>query len=225
MSAYTFLVLEAITDALDDLVEHFVFIGGLIGPLLITDQAQAKPRPTKDADVIVDVLSLGDYYQLIERVKAKGFREDPDGPICRLKKDFLLIDIMPAKAGILPFHNKWYEPALLSPADYCLPNGVTIKIVSAPYYIATKIEAFRDRGGSDFLHPDAHDFEDIVSVIDGRQSICEEILGSPVDVKGYIKEFFEWCVLQRDFKNILPGFIEAGREGIVIERMNEIIKG
>lgn len=41
-----------------------------------------------------------------------------------------------------------------------------LHFLSAPYLLATKIEAFKTRGNSDFLG--SHDFEDIITVIAGQ---------------------------------------------------------
>jgi len=48
-----------------------------------------------------------------------------------------------------------------------------IRVVTAPYFFATKIEAFKDRRRRDFWA--SHDLEDLIFLIDGR-SIVEEAL-------------------------------------------------
>jgi hypothetical protein len=47
-----------------------------------------------------------------------------------------------------------------------LPSGAGVRSVSAPYFLATKLEAFDGRGSGDYLT--SHDIEDLVAVIDGR---------------------------------------------------------
>ena len=54
-------------------------------------------------------------------------------------------------------------------ATHPLLRDLEIRVVTAPYFIATKIEAFRGRGRGDFLA--SHDLEDLIFVIDGRSSI------------------------------------------------------
>lgn len=46
-----------------------------------------------------------------------------------------------------------------------LPSGKHIRMVSAPYFLITKLEAFDGRGGGDYLL--SHDIEDIIAVLDG----------------------------------------------------------
>lgn len=49
-----------------------------------------------------------------------------------------------------------------------LPSGTSIRLISAPVLIATKLEAFADRGHGDFLA--GHDLEDITTIADGRRA-------------------------------------------------------
>ncbi len=48
-----------------------------------------------------------------------------------------------------------------------------IKSVTAPYFLATKFEAFKTRGNNDLLA--SHDYEDIITVIAGRINLAEEV--------------------------------------------------
>ena len=50
-----------------------------------------------------------------------------------------------------------------------MPDGVSVYILAPLYYIATKIEAMRGRGGDDLRF--SHDFEDLVYVLNSRQDI------------------------------------------------------
>ena len=50
-------------------------------------------------------------------------------------------------------------------------------MVTAPVFLATKLEAFRGRGQGDFLF--SHDLEDLMAVVDGRAALVEECRLSP----------------------------------------------
>ena len=54
-----------------------------------------------------------------------------------------------------------------------LPDAKNIRIVSPPYFLITKLEAFKGRGNGDYTL--SHDIEDIVAVLDGRPEILDEI--------------------------------------------------
>lgn len=50
--------------------------------------------------------------------------------------------------------------------------------------MATKLEAFRDRGNNDvYLN---HDLEDIVTVVDGREELLSELTSAPTEVSAYV---------------------------------------
>lgn len=55
------------------------------------------------------------------------------------------------RTQILDFGNKWYAPATNNVESVQLPSGKQIQMVSAPYFLITKLEAFDGRGGGDYL--------------------------------------------------------------------------
>ncbi|MCW8946524.1 MAG: hypothetical protein OQK80_03570 [Sedimenticola sp.] len=57
-----------------------------------------------------------------------------------------------------------------------LPLGQTIRTVSAPYFLVTKLEAFDGRGNSDYLL--SHDMENIIAVLDGSPELVDELMES-----------------------------------------------
>ena len=56
-------------------------------------------------------------------------------------------------------------------------STVSIKVVSAIAFIATKLDAFDDRGDGDYQA--SHDLEDIISVVDGRERLISELAVAP----------------------------------------------
>jgi hypothetical protein len=101
--------------------------------------------------VITEVGTLAEYHRLSERLRKKGFAEDqsPDAPICRWVAAGVVLDIMPTNEQILGFGNDWYRPALAAATKLRLPSGRTIKMVTAHYFLATKLAAFDNRGRGD----------------------------------------------------------------------------
>ena len=59
------------------------------------------------------------------------------------------LDVMPTDRSVLGFSNRWYTPALRS-AVTVLVDDLELRAVTAPYFIGTKLEAFRGRGEGDF---------------------------------------------------------------------------
>lgn len=178
-------------ERLGDLADEMVFLGGCATGLLITDPAAPAIRPTRDVDAIVQV-TTGEYFQLTEKLRALGFKEDTsdEALICRWNVEDIILDIMPTDGQILGFGNKWYAPAARHAELTELPSGKCIRMVSAPYFLITKLEAFDGRGNGDYLL--SHDIEDIIAVIDGRKELLGEISSAdPVLVSELSKRFRE----------------------------------
>ncbi len=142
-------------EALGNLVDRFVFVGGGIVDLLLSDPHAPLARPTKDIDLIVELSTVTDYFKLTDSLRAKGFREDDQSSvICRWLINDLTVDIMPTNESILGFGNPWYESAIQHQYRVRLPNEIQISVINGPHFVATKLEAFSSRGGNDaFLSP------------------------------------------------------------------------
>jgi len=96
-----------LTSVLGELCDGFVFVGGGVVDIILSDSESPPARPTIDIDVIANVDDLADYYKLCDRLKERGFSEDIEGRvICRWKYADLIVDVMPASEGILGFGNR-----------------------------------------------------------------------------------------------------------------------
>jgi hypothetical protein len=178
-------LLRRIAEHLGPLVEQVVFVGGTTTALLLTDPAAAQVRLTDDVDVLAGTRSLADYYAFAAELRKRGFKEDEGGPVCRWVIDNLTLDVMPPDPRLLGFSNRWYEEALSKFTVESVAPGVNVRVITAPYFLATKLEAFHGRGKGDTLA--SHDLEDIITVVDGRPEIVDEVRAdtSP-DVRQYL---------------------------------------
>jgi len=192
---------------LGHLRERVVFLGGAATALLITDEAVPDVRMTIDVDVIVEIASRGDYYRLADSLRNAGFSEDTreGAPVCRWLVDGIVVDIMPTDDEILGFSNRWYRDAMQHSSIRLVGEDMAIRLVTAPYFLATKLDAFHNRGADDFLG--SHDMEDIITLIDGRPEIVEEMGNAPDDVKEFLSSQFEAFLNSRSFLDALPGHL------------------
>ena len=55
---------------------RFVFVGGVVMPLLVDQPELAEFRPTKDIDVIVEIVTYQQFSALEERLRVSGFCHD-----------------------------------------------------------------------------------------------------------------------------------------------------
>lgn len=217
------VTLELAAHALKPLLNELVLVGGSAVGLLITERARPPVRHTIDVDLLTEVAPLANYYNLCEQLKELGFTESPD-VICRWKKGDLIIDVMPTDGRILGFTNKWYKLAAQSPLKSELPSGAEIQHVSAPLFIATKLESFYDRGKGDYLH---HDIEDIINLVDGRPELIDDLQAAPREVREFVQQEIDDLLAQPTFVEAIPMHLnptvaEQSRAFIVIERLRQI---
>ncbi|GHU42034.1 hypothetical protein AGMMS50289_06090 [Betaproteobacteria bacterium] len=198
---------ELVAAALGALCDELVLVGGCAASLLIDAPSAPPPRVTCDVDLIAAVAALHNYHALEAQFEARGFKRDisPDAPICRWQIGVVKVDLMPVDAAILGFSNRWYAKAAATATRLILPDGAVINLISAPAFLATKFEAFHSRGKTDML--DSHDFEDIINVVEGRQSIVEEVGRSEAVLRKYLGQQFALITAEPDFMNVLPGLV------------------
>ena len=168
---------------LKELLPEIVFVGGCATGLLITDPAASPVRATDDVDVIVEVASYAEYARFSKRLRNLGFSEDSceGAPICRWLIDRMKLDVMPTDETILGFSNHWYRPAIEAAAIVAL-DGFELRVVTTPYFIGTKLEALRGRGKGDFYA--SSDLEDIITVLDGRPTVVEDVADTICSIQG-----------------------------------------
>lgn len=224
MTHYNIEMLRAAVINLGALADEMVFVGGATTGLFITDEGTADIRTTKDVDAIVEAASYAQYSIFSERLRNDAkFREDTsDGaPLCRWVKGDIVLDVMPLDEETLGFTNRWYRAAMETAEEHEISPGLIIKVVSPPYFCATKMEAFEGRGNGDYLA--SHDLEDIIAVIDGREEIVAEIQQAPEDVRSFIAVKVCTWLKTGKFNDALPGHLGGNeRVGLVRDRLVRI---
>ena len=198
---------EVVTEALDDLCDELVLVGGCAASLLIDAPTAPPARVTYDVDLIVEVTARQGYYAMESRFAKRGFSRDvsEDAPICRWRIRGIEVDLMPTDEKILGFSNRWYPAAAASADVMALPSGRRISLISAPAFLGTKFEAFHTRGKSDVVM--SHDLEDIVNVVEGRRGIVEEVAVAEPALCPYLVMRFRELQQHADFDNTLPGLV------------------
>jgi hypothetical protein len=86
-----------------------------------------------------------------------------------------------------------------------LARDITIRVVTAPYFLATKLEAFKGRGKGDYSA--SHDLEEVIAVIDGRPELSDEIQRAAAPVKAYIGAEIHRLLQDPVFTDALPGYL------------------
>ena len=216
-------LLRAVALPLGELCERLVFVGGAVAGLLVTDPLAEGIRATRDVDAVIDA-GYAAFQQVEAALMDKGFtREMDSGVICRWvhRDSGSLFDLMPVRPEVLGFSNRWYPFAVESAEPFPLGDGLVIRVASALAFVATKLEAFSSRGGGDILG--SHDLEDILAVVDGRDTLPREWAGGPPAVRDAVAQAFRALIAHPDFLNALPGLIaESDRAAIVLSRLRDM---
>ena len=222
-------MIKQVAEELGPLRQKVVFLGGSAIGFHITDKAEPEIRATKDVDIIVEVASRVDYYKLEKTLRELGFYQklQKDDPICRWYINDVIVDVMPTDENILGFSNRWYLPAIKKSVTIELEPNLEIQIVTAPYFLGTKLDAFFGRGRGDHLA--SHDMEDIINFINGRVEILEDIKNSEPDLKDFISKSLQGFLEDELFLESLPGHLlpdkaSQGRRSIILERIKEIVE-
>jgi len=221
-------VVAEVAKGLQELNDKVVFVGGAVVSLYTDDPAADEIRPTADVDFtvnITNITSLTNWEEFNHRLNSLGFSPDPFGhAICSYKYKDIPVDIMAPEDGPLGPANRWYKKGF---ADLKKEEvmGQSIQILSAPFYIATKFEAFSDRG-TDFRT--SHDIEDIIYILDNRTTIVEEIINADEEVKRFIKSELEKLKSEGILEEVLMSHIHPimleERLPLLEEKIEAILK-
>jgi hypothetical protein len=179
-------LLNAVARRISPLLDEVVFVGGAASELFMSSPVSGRVRVTRDVDVLCEVASRVEYHRLGERLRAVGFHEDmtPGAPLCRWRSDIGILDLMPTDPEILGFSNPWYEYGIQTAEARQLDGDVSIRVVTATVFVATKLAAYEGRGDGDLLR--SHDMEDIINVVAFRPELTSEFVRENPSIRGWV---------------------------------------
>jgi hypothetical protein len=216
--------IKIVHSALGDLADDFFFVGGA-AVSLYTDRASSELRPTEDIDILIELTKRGEYALVEEQIRNKGFVNDVESTvICRYKVQGIIVDVMPTSGEILGFTNKWYEEGVKNGTTANLDDQTTIRIFSSVYFLASKFDAFRNRGNNDGRQ--SSDFEDLVYLMNNRSSIWEEIRNSNQTVRGYLLNEIELLLANKYLDEWIGSHLEYSEQrriGFIIGSLRELV--
>ena len=216
-----------VAKGLKELKDRMVFVGGAVISLYADDEAADEIRPTADVDMTIELSSYSEWVSMQERLAALKFSPNAHGhAICSYMYKGVSVDILPAQNSSFGASNSWYLPGF-SFLKEVVVEGELIKILSAPYFMATKFEAFHGRGNGDYRT--SHDFEDIIYVIDNRTSIIQDMLEAESLLKSFLQQEFKKVISHPHAQEIIrtqihPMMVDE-RYPLVLEKIIKIIEG
>lgn len=216
--------IKVVYDALGELAPNTIFAGGAVVSLY-ADRPYDDTRPTTDIDIVVELIAYTGYAALEDILRKKGFVNDIHSKvICRYKINGIVVDVMPISEEVFGFSNKWYAPGFTQAIDFEIDKHHLIKIFPAAYFIASKMEAFNNRGKNDGRT--SSDFEDIVFVLNYRNAIWKELKDADETVKQYLRNEIsqllggnyidEWVAVHLDYS-------DRQRGGFILDQLKEFV--
>ena len=197
----------ALDEKLEGVPFDFAFLGGSVLTLLVTDKTADAIRVTKDVDVMMSIRSRKEYHAADAELERRGFRHDTreDAPVCRWIYGNVTVDVLPIREDVLGWNSKWFEQALAEAQTITL-GGRRIKTITAPYFVALKLEALEDRGQKDFLC--STDFEDVICLFNGRATVADEILAN-ANLRQALAMKFKDYLVSPDLEDAVEGFVQT----------------
>lgn len=217
------ILIKKIAIALGAINAKVVFVGGAVVGFYANDPAADEVRPTIDIDISVEITSNLELEEFRKKINKIGFKHDSE-IICRFHYEEIIVDVMGRKEiGWAPA-NKWFDYGFDHLEEIKI-DDIKIKILSFPYFLATKFEAFQSRGFSD---PRASkDFEDIAYLLDNVMDFPEKIRNSHKHVKEYIieriKEVQTSKILQEGIMSQLAYQTQKERMQIIMTKIAEVV--
>jgi predicted nucleotidyltransferase len=133
----------------------------------------------------------------------------------------VLFDLMPVAADVLGFTNRWYPYAVDSAEEVEIEPCLRIRVATAVAFVATKLEAFADRGRGDPMT--SHDLEDVLNIVDGREELAAELTAAPPALQAAVRGAFRTLLADPDFASLLPGLvIDPQRAATVAQRLRDM---
>jgi predicted nucleotidyltransferase len=201
-----------------------VYVGGATVSLY-ADRIATEVRPTDDVDILLEIATRGHFAQIEDRLRAAGFKNDTTAKFLgRYLFEGFIVDVMPIDENILGFSNRWYADGYRTAVQYPIDDGRPIKIFTAPYFIASKLEAFHNRGKGDGRT--STDFEDIVFVLENRRSIWQEMKAADEKVRAFLLNEFKTLRASRYIREWIDGHSDSYSPPgsyIILSDMDEFI--
>jgi hypothetical protein len=215
--------IKAVYNALGELKNKVVFVGGATISLY-ADAGAFAIRPTEDVDVVVEVWGYAGYADLNDKLIQYGFRNvaEAGAPVVRYKIKGIVVDVLPTDSSMFGFNSKWYPEGFTNAVPCKIDKEHIVKILTPVFFLATKLEAFKDRGQNDGRT--SKDFEDIVFILENRRAIWEELTQTSGELRTYlVAEFRKW-MKNRSFEEWVDCHVEPGSPRATYSIMEELTK-
>ncbi|HMS82457.1 MAG TPA: hypothetical protein PKD12_02255 [Nitrospira sp.] len=166
-------MLRTVAEAMGDLRESVVFLGGTVLPHLLMEELARFVRSAKDVDFIIDFSQKEDLLNFEDSLWEKGFQKVRNGAVSSWVFGRIRVDALPGDPEVLTFNNQWCREAMQYSHRIHIGDDLHVNVISAPYYLGVKFSAFERRGFGNFSG--SKDIFDILLIFAGHETIETEI--------------------------------------------------
>lgn len=208
-----------VANALGNLQNEVVYVGGSVVGFYVQEGLIDELRPTDDIDFFAEITSLAELEKLREKLKSKGFRQSAeDNVMCRFRYEGIKVDVMSTKEiGWAPA-NKWFGPGI-SHKEIKTIGNINFNILSLPYFLATKFDAFEGRVETDPRL--SHDIEDVAFILDNHPTWHRDILSAENEVRDFLIYWLKLIETDTKMREAILGNLEPDFQ---IERFAQILE-
>ncbi|MGB5819566.1 MAG: nucleotidyl transferase AbiEii/AbiGii toxin family protein [Saonia sp.] len=216
---------KKVARALGDLNGEVVYVGGAMVSLYIDDPAAEDIRPTKDIDLTFQLTSFAKLEELREQLIERGFTQKTEDNVnCRFSYEDLKVDVMSTQTVGWAPSNPWFKVGFEKALPITL-DELTIKVLPLPYFLATKMGAFFDRGIKDIYA--SHDLEDIAYLFNYTTDIDDRLINANNEVNSYLTEKLKEIIENKTIITAIRGslYYEQADERmeVILERIQNVI--
>lgn len=132
---------------------------------------------------------------------------------------------MPTEGRLLGIGSEWFREAVQHSERRELAPGRTFPLLTAPYFLVTKLTAFRDRGAADpYL---SKDLEDVVTLLNGCESLPAQMALASTPLRSFVKNTLSEYQKNPQFEDAITGFfrtdpVSRARREIVLDRLRAL---
>lgn len=159
--------------------DDFVFIGSCVLGLYMRP-AGAPFRPTLDADVVSTVTPWVIQEKRLADLCSRGILEPDERIACRyhIRGMTVAVDVLSPEGKNVGSITEWLLRAVARAETFALDGDTRMRAVTPPYFLALKLEAWRDRGQDAQTDKDAEDIVALATeVSDLAVQVSRENLG------------------------------------------------
>lgn len=215
-----------VAEGLGSQASHIVFTGAGTLELYLDDPAAPEVHPASSVSGIFRGQTLLEFYAFTRELGSLGFvRLDPaDSLPVNWAYGQVPVRLYPSHPEPAGFRNRWFEEGVFHARSCQLSEQLRIRILTSPYFMAAKMEAFQQRGGGHFRS--SPDFEDIVFLLAYCTRIRQEIEASFYSVRDYIRSqmqrYLQHPALVEGIYQVLPFDASEWELRKVLEVMQQV---